>query len=346
MTPTLTSDGIDYAGLVAELSDVFPGQFVTGDVELTTLDQSVRPEAFRPADFIDDATYAELIRKTVVSCVDLLLYYRDPLGRYWVFLPRRKSKPQPGTWVVGGRRTAFASIETGARIRALQELKINPDPSRFTSLVCEDIDLIWSESAQGIPTHTRTRVLGYQVTEEERASIRLNREYEGDPSTRWFALDELLRIDGPMYHPALRRMFLGLWRALGLATDFKFAHKDERRQIHEAIHRDANGAMVSRVTIIEVTQDGAVLGQHWHPHIEQFILVTGRVVLYLASKDDPDTISVQHHVGPTTVSVPAGMIHTFVCEAGTVLSAVVDWPVEGNIVPSPLDLDVCRALHM
>ncbi|HKX73388.1 MAG TPA: hypothetical protein VJM32_05210 [Candidatus Saccharimonadales bacterium] len=345
MNPTLTSDGIDYAGLVIELSGILPGQFVTGDVELTALDQDVRREDFRPTDFIGDDTYAELIRKTVVSCVDILLYYRDSFGRYWVFLPKRTSKPQPGSWVVGGRRTAFASVETGARIRALQELQINPDPSRFTSLVCEDIDLIWSESAQGIPTHTRTRVLGYQVTEEERASIRLNREYEGDPSTRWFALDELLKIDGPLYHPALRRMFQGLWRALGLATEFKFAHADDRRRIHEAIHRDSAGEMVGRATIIEVLQDGAVLGQHWHPLVEQFIVLTGRAVLYLASKDDPSAISVQFIEGPTTVTVPAGMIHTFVCEAGMVLSAVVDWPVEGNIVPSPLDLDVCRALH-
>ena len=31
-------------------------------------------------------------------------------------------------------------------------------------------------------------------------------------------------------------------------------------------------------------------------------------------------------------------------KAGTVLSAVVDWPVEGNIIPCPLDLDRCSQL--
>jgi hypothetical protein len=338
MSPVLPADNIDYQGLVAELSG-YTGQFVTGGVELTSLDQSVRPGSYKPTDFIDDVTYEQMLRKTVVSCVDLLLYYRDASGRYWVFLPKRKNKPQPGTWVVGGRRTPFASIETGARIRALKELKINPDPSRFKSLVCEDIDLIWHESQQGGSTHTRTRVLGYQVTDEERTAIRLNSEYEGESSDRWFALDELLKVETPLYHPALRRMLQGLWRALGLATEFQFADEDDRRRIHEAIHRDADGAMVGRATIIEVKQDGAVLGQHWHPRIEQFIVLKGKAVLYLASKDDPGTISVTCIGGPTTVAVPAGMIHTFVCEAGMVLSAVVDWPVEGNIIRAPLDLE-------
>lgn len=340
---TLTTDGIRYVDLVRELSG-YPGQFVTGDVEMTTLGTGGVSEYHPSKDFLSDETYAEVIQKTVVSCVDILLYHRDQFGRYWVFLPKRKSKPQPGTWVVGGRRTPFASIETGARIRALRELKIDPKPERFRSLVCEDIDLIWHESAQGGPTHTRTRVLGYEVTNVERASICLNNEYEGDPNTRWFALDELLRVEDGLYHPALRRMFQGLWRALGLATDFTFAHGDERRRIHEAIHRDADGHMVGRATIIEVLQDGAVLGQHWHPLVEQFIVLKGKATLFLASKDDPTRISMTHIEGPTTVMVPAGMIHTFVCEAGMVLSAVVDWPVEGNIIPAPLDLDLCQAL--
>lgn len=338
-------DGVDYDALVRELAG-YAGQFVTGGVDLTTLDERAEPGSYKPTDYIDDHTYAEILQKTVVSCVDLLLYDRDESGRYWVFLPKRRSKPQPGTWVVGGRRTAFASLETGARIRALRELRINPDPSRFVSLICEDIDLIWHESAQGTPTHTRTRVLGYRVTPEERKAIRLNSEYEDDPSTRWYALDILLQTEGLKLHPALMRMLHGLWRALGLATEFRFAHADGRRRIHEAIHRDPAGKMVGRATIIEVLEDGAVLGQHWHPLVEQFIMLKGGSTLYLASKDEPDRISATRITAPTTVTVPAGMIHTFVCRADTVLSAVVDWPVEGNIIPAPLDLDKCRTIQI
>jgi hypothetical protein len=338
------ADGIDYATLVQQLPG-YPGQYNTGSVALTELSEDASPANYRPTDFIPSDVYEVILQKTVVACVDLLLYHRDPLGRYWVFLPKRKSKPQPGTWVVGGRRTAFATVEEGARIRALKELHITPDPARFKSLHCEDIDLIWHESEQGGPTHTRTRVLGYQVTDAERASIRLNGEYDGDPATRWFPLDALINNPRVSLHPALTRMLRGLWRALDLATEFKHVHEDKRRRIHEVIHRNAQGDMVGRATIIEVLQDGAVLGQHWHPLVEQFIVLKGEATLYLASKDDLETVSVTKVIAPTTVSVPAGMVHTFVCAAGTVLSAVVDWPVEGNIIPCPLDLDRCAQLQ-
>ena len=55
--------------------------------------------------FVADATYGEMVRKTVIACADVVCVVKDTRGRVGrkLYLARRNIYPMKGVWVIGGR---------------------------------------------------------------------------------------------------------------------------------------------------------------------------------------------------------------------------------------------------
>ena len=116
---------------------------------------------------------------------------------------------------------------------------------------------------------------------------------------------------------------------------------DMRRKIVEG--EGTPGADYVRSTVIAVTtqlyDDTVELGNHSHPDVENFTVVAGRGTLYLAPKGDPTAIEVTEFSAGQFITIPADVVHTFVCRVGTVLVATTLWPFsEDMIVPCKLDI--------
>lgn len=108
-------------------------------------------------------------------------------------------------------------------------------------------------------------------------------------------------------------------------SGMELVHADERRTIHEMVYGPVAGPL-TRVTRIDVMADGAVLGNHYHPvGDEHFVVQEGAGTLFLASTDNPNDVAKRTFRVGDSITVPANTIHTFVCQAGTVLVAVTDW---------------------
>jgi quercetin dioxygenase-like cupin family protein len=119
-------------------------------------------------------------------------------------------------------------------------------------------------------------------------------------------------------------------------SGMELVHTDERRTIREMVH-ELPGGPLTRVTRIDVTADNAVLGNHYHPHAELFMVQVGGGLLMLAPAENLRDITEREFRAGDVILVPARTAHTFVCSAGTVLTALTDWKLyEGAIIPAPL----------
>jgi hypothetical protein len=101
-------------------------------------------------------------------------------------------------------------------------------------------------------------------------------------------------------------------------------HTDQRRTITERVDNIAGTNMIDRVTRIEVTGTQVPLGNHYHDFDEVFE-GTGGGVLYTAPSTDPGDIT-RHDLPEAgwTVTIPAGVIHTFVVSKPAVLVSRTD----------------------
>jgi mannose-6-phosphate isomerase-like protein (cupin superfamily) len=282
--------------------------------------------------------------------VDILLHHTDALGQRWVFLPRRTDGSLVGADLPlpGAEHQGFRTVRESAILAGFDQLGLALDVSRFRSLAGPDIELI---IAGEVPAHHNVRVLAYEVNGDEHKAMRLSTVFaEG----RWFLLHEA-RNPASTIHPALREVLERLWDALDLASDFDLANPDPRRRIYEAFHRGDVGETVARSTLIlasEMAEEAPEpdpenyigclvkgcqrLGDHYHPHPEMFVVLAGRVVVFLAHKDDPNNITGPFIFGVgESFTVPAFVIHTVFCDPGTILSAIVTWDVKDNLIKTP-----------
>lgn len=101
-------------------------------------------------------------------------------------------------------------------------------------------------------------------------------------------------------------------------------HTDERRTITERVEPIAETDQIDRVTRIEVTGTAVPLGNHYHDFEEIFEGIGGGA-LYTAPSDDPEDIT-RHDLPEAgwTVTIPAGVIHTFVLSKPVVLVSRTD----------------------
>lgn len=121
-----------------------------------------------------------------------------------------------------------------------------------------------------------------------------------------------------------------------MTNGMELVHSDDRRTIHEMVFEPASGP-ITRTTRIDVTADGAVLGNHYHPRPEFFVVQAGSGMLTLAPAEDPAAAETKPFRAGDHIKVPAFIAHTFVCQAGTVLVAITDWEMSDDAV-SPVKL--------
>jgi quercetin dioxygenase-like cupin family protein len=121
--------------------------------------------------------------------------------------------------------------------------------------------------------------------------------------------------------------------AVGLVSE------DPRRRITEAV-LDLPGGGCCRVGEITVGDQIARLGDHHHPDTEMFIIRQGSGTLYTASAENTTDVACQSFQTGDTIVVPAGTVHTFLCNPGTVLTSIANQPFTKDwIVGCRLDLD-------
>ena len=318
---TKLSDALDYSGV--ELMGNLPRQFCDRAALSVT----------RTAVQLTDHEYLRAKRKFIKLCGDVIFYYLDDAGSPVVFLPMRAHKPQPGRWVVGGQRTPFMLREFAMHMKVMQETGLKIEPGEFQEVPGE-FEYQWAETEQGDPQgeHVVAKLFCCELDPEQRASIVLNDEYDCDPADCWFPLDEALQEEHNI-HPALRAMLLAF---RDRNSNFVHQHSDERRYIYEAVHK-LDGGLVTRVTVITVTGDSVPLGNHYHPHNEDFKVQAGRGRLLTAPANDLTDVTEREFVAGESIQIPAGVAHTFVCDAGTVLVAITNWEFYPEaIVAAPL----------
>ena len=99
--------------------------------------------------FIDDDTFLEIVRKTVIAGLDVVpLLERDGAVEQKLYLAHRISLPMSGIWTIGGRLmfNDFTPAEGIARC-AKRETKMDIDPSRFKHINANFCG--WGKVAQG-----------------------------------------------------------------------------------------------------------------------------------------------------------------------------------------------------
>lgn len=148
-----------------------------------------------------DEAYEQAIRGMIIDCTDVLMW--DPLAKA-TYLAKRRAKPNPSWWVIGGRRMPGETPEKSA-IRCFErETGIQIEPSRLVFLV--ENEYLWKDreqQPQDVGCHAVARVFGMVPTKAELAKIKSGldaREYDVEAGIRSFTIEEIR--DGKL-HSAL-----------------------------------------------------------------------------------------------------------------------------------------------
>lgn len=111
--------------------------------------------------------------------------------------------------------------------------------------------------------------------------------------------------------------------------DMPEVHRDERRIIYETT--TTTNDKPRRTTRIVITQDNAVLGNHYHDFDEQFS-GEGKAVLYTAPKNYPTNVTAQElPEGGWKLTIPAGTVHAFRYKKGAVVISLANQHFEDGI---------------
>src|SRR6266536_3496052 len=145
--------------------------------------------------FISDDAYAEALSGLVMKCVDIIVI--DPATTS-VLLGTRQQEPQPGLWVIGGRKRAGETHieaaqknikrELGIQVNAddLIEVGIEYDTMFDTRALPPTKDHI-GQLVAGCHTNSSTFVIALDVSLVQ--SIRHNDEYAG---LHWISLKQII----------------------------------------------------------------------------------------------------------------------------------------------------------
>lgn len=175
-------------------------------------------EQFRfPDPFFSDATYTEIVKKGLVSTVDIAIMCADEDGLvtnecFW--LASRCVKPAPGPFFLGGRWLAsHGTSSQAASANMLRECGVSIDPQRFVPvwLACYR----WGDCAQGqFPNRTNglTHALVVNATERDAIGRGLTKtEYTPGYGLQPFGFN---RLQGLMEGEFGHRVFLDVYHAV------------------------------------------------------------------------------------------------------------------------------------
>jgi hypothetical protein len=196
------------------VTDAQTGKTVTytpGLREYVTSDTGETPP-FRKR-MLDSAAYGDAISSFVQKTCDVLVFDPDT-GR--VLVVTRAKEPQPGDWVIGGRKYAGESDEQAALRNLRREMgdKVADMAGGRLIKLDESYDVIWdtrehpateNEAGEQVTgAHQAPTVFALPVSPAEFDAIaRPNEEYSGQ---RWEDGFEIIESPDGAYHPAFRDM--------------------------------------------------------------------------------------------------------------------------------------------
>lgn len=159
--------------------------------------------------WLDENIYREVVKKTIVTCVDALITVSDQPGL--VYLARRAVNPQQGLWYLGGRALFNSDSMPDALASNLKrETSMIFAPSRFKLIAVNDLKFI--NAAQGdFPCRSLSLLYRLDVTEIECRQISsqlLSSEYESGFGLEPFDRSALVRLN---VHPSIIDAFDSVW---------------------------------------------------------------------------------------------------------------------------------------
>ncbi len=163
---------------------------------------------------IDAATYATIVRKTVVSCVDVVFVparARRLFARKEILLAKRNVQPMKSEWIIGGRIPFNAStLPEAISMNVQRETDVCISPNRFISIATHLYT--FGEVSQGKFTGRSLVATFYCVIEEDEerriSESLLRSEYEEGFGLRPFGRKGLVQLINEHHgHPMLLDLF-------------------------------------------------------------------------------------------------------------------------------------------
>lgn len=149
--------------------------------------------------------YPLALSSLAIKCVDIAVVDVD---KGLMLIGDRDQEPQPGPWIIGGRKRAGETDIEAAQRNLKRELDITPEPGEFMSIGMS-YDMIWDTREQD-PTYNENgqQVAGCQMVSSpvilpvDSAELQTahNEEYSG---LTWMKLDDIVDSPSGTYHPAL-----------------------------------------------------------------------------------------------------------------------------------------------
>lgn len=159
------------------------------------------PHFVMPKKFLSEGTYSNAIESFVIVDADVALINKDNKK---ILLVRRRQKPMPGLWLVGGRILAGEEVLNAIQRILKRETSLEIEASRFDFVIINRY--LWSERKQepqdrGSDNLCYTFALALDQDEVKAASGHLDaEEYDTSAGLREFSREELVRES---VHPAI-----------------------------------------------------------------------------------------------------------------------------------------------
>jgi len=160
--------------------------------------------------WLDEDVYRELVKKTVVTCADIIITLTGVSDR--VYLARRAVYPMKGLWFLGGR-VQFNSLDmpSAAADNLERETGYKISSDKFKFLVVNDYKFI--KAAQGdFPARSFAALFHLEVDAVELSQLSkglVTSEYEPDFGLQPFEYDKLVQIKA---HPAIIDAFRCIYK--------------------------------------------------------------------------------------------------------------------------------------
>ncbi len=99
---------------------------------------------------------------------------------------------------------------------------------------------------------------------------------------------------------------------------------DARRTISEVVVESPEDGH-RRVTLLEISAEGGVLGNHYHMNAPEFFaLVEGSARLLTADHETPEDVTETELNAGDTIEIPVGTTHTFIFDSEAVMMSSMD----------------------
>ncbi len=162
---------------------------------LSTLYVEDQRHAMKPS-FLTDETYSQVLDNAIIVCTDAAIVNQQ--GRT-IFLAKRRAKPMPGWWWIGGRRKAGESPIQGMLRNFKRETTLDLPAERFKPVaICEYHWKDREQAPQENGSHNLAHTYAVELLAVELETARRNleaKEYRAGEGLREFSYDELVAQD-------------------------------------------------------------------------------------------------------------------------------------------------------